>query len=237
MTSRKWIIWILFFLALIPWVGSGILGAEKKPAADSSVRWVKVYSIGDEFIGMKKEIRVDDNSVKKLFAKDRPYLRENWRAAVSEKIETAPGAKRIPEGVEKGWIEAKDKNPYARVLQFSEKELIVLIVAPKGIYLWHHFHECLARLRISRNKEIDAIFKVPSLEKTYGAIYKGLKQGDSVEKVKKRLGEPDVTNTFQAVGFETLCYIKEDIIITINAGEIERIDRGVPESIKKKTEK
>src|SRR5262249_19880655 len=127
--------------------------------------------------------------------------------------------------------------PFATVLQFSDKELIALVVEYKGQYLWNQYHECLARLRFPRDRQLDAIFEVTELEKTYGAEHKGLKQGDSVELVLAKLGKPDAVIHYQAASFYKICYFKDDVIISITGQRIERFDFGVPDGIKEEVKK
>jgi hypothetical protein len=209
-----------------------------KAPAPPPVRWVKTSSIDVEIVAMKTELALDAEAAAKLFVKDFPHVREGWEKSVPGKIEEEKNAQAVPESVQKVWIPAKkDEKPYAAILQFSDKELIVVVLEFKGTYLWHQYLECKARLRVARSKEVDALFDVASLEKTYGAEYKGLKQGDSAKDVIKTLGQPDATIGYQAMGLENLCYFKDDVIITINTGRIERFDFGVPDSLKKEVKK
>jgi hypothetical protein len=210
---------------------------EVKAPAPPLVRWVKISSIDVEIVGMKKEIALDAEAAAKLFVKDFPHIGEGWEKKVPGKIEDDKGAQTIPDDIKKVWIPAKDDKPYATVLEFSDKELIVVVMEHKGRYLWHLYYECKARLRVTRSKEVDALFDVASLEKTYGAEHKGLKQGDSAKDVIKTLGEPDARIGYQAAGLENLCYFKDDVIITINTGRIERFDFGVPDSLKEEVKK
>jgi hypothetical protein len=215
----------------VAWCSSG-RGDEQRQGGPEA-RWVTTSSIDFELVWMKKEVALDADTAAKLFTKDFPHLREGWEKQLPGKPENAPGARDVPDGVKKTWIEAKkEEKPYATVFQFSDKELIVLVVIYRGTYLWHSYHECLARLRLARGKEIDALFGVASLEKTYGAQLKGLRQGSSLAEVKKKLGEPDGRIGYQAAGLEKLIYFKDDVIITVTYGQIERFDFGVPESLK-----
>jgi hypothetical protein len=200
-------------------------------------RWVTTRTIDAELVGMKKEIAIDAATASKLFVKDFPHLRDGWEKNVPGKIENASGAQEVPKSVEAVWIKAKDEKPYAAVLQFSDKEVVVLVLVPRGRYLWHHYSECQARLRVPRDKEIDALFNVASLEKTYGAQYKGLRQGDPGQEVKKKLGEPDGRIGYQAAGLEKWVYFKDDVIITMTIDKVERFDFGVPESLKEEIKK
>jgi hypothetical protein len=223
-------------LTLPAWCCSG--RADEQRQAGPQTRWVKTSTIDLELVGMKKETALDADTAAKLFTKGFPHLREGWQKHLPGKPENAPGARDIPDDVKKIWIKAKDEEkPYATVWQFSDKELIVLVVEYKGSYLWHSYHECLARVRLPRTKEIDALFEMASLEKTFGAEYKGLRQGSSLAEVKKKLGEPDGRIGYQAAGLETLIYFKDDVVITMTYGQIERFSFGVPDSLKEEIKK
>ena len=214
-----------------------LVSSEQQRKADPVVRWISTRTVDTELVSMKKEITIDAETAMKVFAKESPYLRENWEKAIPGKIENAKEAQSIPDGVKKIWIESKDKKPHASVLQYSDKELIVVVVMHKGTYLWHQYYECLARLRMPRNKEIDAIFNVASLEKSYGAEYKGLRQGTPEKDVIDKLGKPDGRIGFQAGGYYKLCYFKDDVIVTITYGRIESIETGIPKELKEELNK
>jgi hypothetical protein len=217
--------------ALAAWCSSG-RGDEQRQGGPE-VRWVTTESIDVELVGMKKEMALDADAAAKLFTKDFPHLRDGWEKLLPGKPENAPGARDVPDSVKKAWIEAKEgEKPYASVLQFSDKELIVVVRRPRGRYLWHIYYECLARLRLPRGKDVDDIFEVARLEKTYGAQLKGLRQGSSLAEVKKALGEPDGRIGYQAAGLEKLVYFKDDVVITMTIGRVERFDFGVPDSLK-----
>jgi hypothetical protein len=237
MTTKRLLVGGLFSLALGLFLWNGPVLAGAKPAVTQPARWVHVSSVGEQIVGMKKEITIDAATAANLFIGEFLRVREGWEKKIARKVESAADARSVPEDVKKIWIEARDKTAFAKVVKFSEKELILVVVEHKGTYLYHQYYECKARFRLPRGKKVDALFNVRSLEKTYGTRHKGLQQGDSVAKVTKKLGKPDATISYQPVGFYKLCYFKENVIITVDANLIESIELKVPQSVKDEVKK
>lgn len=205
--------------------------AGEKPAP-MPIHWINVSPVGFQVVGMKKEIALDAATTVKLFVKDFPHLREGWQKNIPAKVEPAANAATIPEVPQGLWTPATDMTPFATVVKFSEKELIVLVLAHKGNYLYYQVSDCLAQFRLPRDKAIDALFNVAALEKTYGAKHKGLKHGDPAAEVTKKLGAPDARISYAPKHFYKLCYFKDNVIITINQNRIESIEFNVPQSLK-----
>jgi hypothetical protein len=141
-------------LVLLGW--PFITSSAEPPAG----RWVRAYSIDFQVVAMKKEIAITAKTASKLFTKAFPHLQENWKKEIPAKVENTKNGGTIPKGVDRIWIKPTETKPYAMTYQFSKKEIVVLVLQHKGTYLWHQYYECLARFRLPRNKNTDAIFKI-----------------------------------------------------------------------------
>ena len=74
---------------------------------------------------------------------------------------------------------------------FDGKRLFISIYRPAGGWLWHNYEEEIVEVMVPRTAELDRIFEVAGLEKTFGATYRGVRQGDSRAKVVEVLGEAE----------------------------------------------
>jgi hypothetical protein len=200
---------------------------EKKPE-----RWVEVVEIGEDICNLKKEIDLTPDQAGKVFQKAFPWLQAEWRDQLPSKFEPAPGAHGLPLPKDR-LLKPHDPTPYATVLRFSATQVVVVVLKPEGGELWHGSYDCLACVKVARSAEIDALFGIDGMEKTYGGVHKGLKQGDTEESVVKTLGKPDAVITTQAVGYFDYFYFKDDIVITFLYNRIQKFKSGVPESVKK----
>lgn len=198
-------------------------------------RW-KVCCIGVEIVGMKKEVKISAETARRIFTNGPVNVREGWEKVLIGKIENVSNqrdADSVPDSAAV-WNESTDKRPIAMVVEFSRRELTIILAVRRGNLLWQHFYECKARLCVPRTKEIDEWLDVPELEKRYGAAYKGLKQGDTVGDIKKKLGVPDGIGYFQTGDYYEAYYFQDDVIFLIRGpGEGQPgEDRGVIEELR-----
>ncbi|MCE9533632.1 MAG: hypothetical protein K8T89_21275, partial [Planctomycetes bacterium] len=183
-----------------------------------SERWIDAGDMTyDEICNMKKEMTIDAKMAQKLFKSDYPYLRETWEKEIAEKFEDSDDAKSfnaIRATYGERWAERENEKQVARLIRFSDKEIIVLVLRERGGWISRKIYECSAHFRIPRTGKVDELFCLDQLEKSYGAEFKGLKQGSCVEDVTKALGEHDAEISFQACYYFRYCYFKHDVTIT-----------------------
>lgn len=220
-----------FMLGLVLALAAQVLSADQGEKAPES--WIKVDGIGHEILNMKKEIELTPQQARTILQKEFPCIKADWREQLPARIELAADARPLPLA-QVDVHKAKDTTPFATLLRFSETQAVIVILKPEGSYLWHHYSDCLACLRVSRSSEIDAMFRIKELERTYGAVHKGLKQGSTVDSVVKVLGKPDAEHFTQAFGCFSYYYFKEDIGIAFLNFTVLEITKGVPEFAKER---
>lgn len=199
--------------------------------AEEQERWIDLTDVGFELLGQTNVVELAKDDALKLLVDSETHLSTDWRKQLRHRGVRIPPAVPLPDYV----YPMKDTKPCAQVTSFSPSHLRVMILHERGYYLWHHYYEILVTLSIRRCAELDRLFALQQLESTYGAIYKGLKQGDSAKKVKEVLGEPDKVETSQAVEFFKYSYFKDEIVISFYHG-IRRIDHGAKPKVKKEVE-
>jgi hypothetical protein len=124
------------------------------------------------------------------------------------------------------------RTPCAKIIGFSERQIGVMIVRPRGYHLWHWYSECLATFGIERDPQLDQLFGMTNLVSLYATAYKGVAYGDSTEAVIKALGEPDVIENWQPVGYIGYSYFTNDIAIQFHGFRVKTITHGVPDDLK-----
>jgi hypothetical protein len=208
-------------------------GAAPAPKSDEKPeRWVEVVEVGEEICNLKQEMELTPEQAGKVFRKESPYLKADWRGRLPADVEPAPDARPLPDLTRGLGRRAKDATEHAEVLRFSPSRVVVVVLKEEGSELWHHYFDCLACLRLPRSAEVDGLLGVERLEKTYGAVYKGVKQGDATEAVVEALGKPDAVETSQVVDYFHYDYFKDDRRITFLYGKVQKIVVGVPDSAK-----
>jgi hypothetical protein len=210
---------------------AGENSGSEKPAEQPKEKWYDVRTIGQEIVRQKKEMCLTSQQALKIFRKEKPYFQTDWQAKLKEPVQDAPDATGIPEGALKIMREMKGE-PLAHVIGFSKSEALIMILRPRGNYLWHLYSECLANFKVTRNAQFDALLGISALENTFAFEYKGVGYGDFEKKVSAVLGKPDASETFQAFGYYRLYYFKDDIVIEFQNNLVRVITRGVPEEIK-----
>jgi hypothetical protein len=232
------------FLTLAVVLGCAVSWAEDKKEAKTAeapqkgsknqndiMPWFDLRGIGEEIVEEKKEILLTPKIALELFQKEHPKIKPDWQEKLGQPIEPAPKASKIPEGVLKDMV-MQEGNPYAQILGFSGRFVQVMIVQPKGYYLWHRYSACLANFKIPRDAESDKIFDVAELERIYTFRYKGLGYASSEKEVLKVLGEPDATVTYQPFGYFILYYFKDNVTIRFQDSYVRAITPEVPAEIK-----
>ena len=196
--------------------------------------------VGDEICAEKSPIEITGDQAAQLFLKDASSkLTADWEkhlpAAASQ---PAPGAKPMPHNPEflKEIIPSKNTKPTASVAKFSDKHLIIRISRPAGHYLWHHYYENLATVRVERNATLDKVFDLPGLMNTYASSYKGVQQGDMESHMIEVLGRPDAIRTTQAMSFYFADYEKGAVEIAIWNWQVFRIRRVPLDEIRMRKE-
>jgi len=199
--------------------------STSRPAA----KFFVTEGIGDEVLTEKLPIEISGDQAAHLFRKDaNGKLAADWEKHVpAAASQPALGARPMPSDPKllKEIMPSENAKPTASVAKFSDKHLIIRISKPAGTYLWHHFYENLATVRVERNPTLDKVFDLPGLMDTYASSYKGIEQGDTESHMIKVLGRPDAIQTTQAMAFEFAYYEKGAVEIAIWNGKVFRIRR------------
>ncbi|HMF13153.1 MAG TPA: hypothetical protein VKE94_12640 [Gemmataceae bacterium] len=84
MKTKRWLVGGLS-LALILFLLNGPGRAGEKSRDTSAPRWVRVSSVGEQIVDMKKEIALDAATATKVFVKEFPHLRHGWEKHIPGK--------------------------------------------------------------------------------------------------------------------------------------------------------
>ncbi len=212
-----------------------IESAEKSPGAAQAQKteveqWVDLKHVGEEIFEQKKEILLTPAKALELFQKEDPKFKADWLEKLGQPVELMENAREMPNF--KGMMK-KDGKVFLKVMAFSKHSVQIMILQPKGGYLWHHYEACLANFKIPRNVEIDKLFELEELDRIYSLRVKGIGYGSRPSEVVKVLGKPDGVENFQKVGMFRYYYLNDDLTIFIDEGIARLLTPGVPEWVKK----
>ena len=190
---------------------------------------ISTREIGDELLNQKEIVKVTADQAPLIFAAGPTHLRADWRTHLPEQIGgviNGPGPQSPPSTP--AYSPPKDTEPHAQVTGFTSKILFISIYRPAGNYLWHAYLDEIAHVMVPRTPELDKIFDLPSLESTYGATYKGLRQGDTHTTVIETLGPPEKTEPTQAVNYTHLIYAGGTVRIDMLDNSIQSFHIAAP---------
>ena len=194
-----------------------LLGIGARINADSGPqepeKWYNVCGIGDSICNEMKEILLSPDRAHKIFTKDAPHIKDGWKNELKEQVEPASKTIHFPEKGTFIELPKEARRPYAQVVRFSQRQVVVMILVREGNYLWHQYLECLAAFRILRDPQVDELFGVADLERLYAGRYKGIGSGDSEKAVLKSLGKPDLIEDWQPWGYFRYSYFTDDVMI------------------------
>ena len=211
------------------WTAKPAAGAKPLPPLE---HWYQLETILDRVMELKKEVVIDAGTAAKILGPDRALL-DDWQAHLPAKMANAPDAETVPEAVKRDWRPARgDEKPFFRVLKFSAKDVVVMVLQDQGSYRGRPFEKCLACVRVARSKDVNDLVGLASLAALYERTYKGLKHGDLEGDVQKLLGKSDGTLIYMYFGFYQAFYFKDDIVVTFDCGRILHIETPVPQGIK-----
>lgn len=212
-----------------------LLGTPVSRGADTNTssveKWYDVQGLGAKIYEEKRAVLLPAEAALNMFTKEFPHIKSTWQEELKSPIEAAPKSWPAPTN---GFVPYRGEElmPRAVVTQFSEQHIEVMIQRPIGYYLWHGYAECLGTFRIARDSRVDELFGVTNLVLHYATPYKGIGYGSSREAVIKALGEPDASESYQAMGYFRYSYFKDDIVIQFQNFVVKWIQRGVPAELK-----
>lgn len=223
---------VLLLLPCVLLLGQGsLINADAGPREPE--KWHDVRRIGDSICDEKKEILLSPDKARQMFTKDPPHIKDAWQNELEERVEPAPKTVHLPERSTFLELPEKMRRPYAEVVRFSQRQVVVMVLERRGNYLWHQYLECLAAFRMPRDPQVDELFGVDNLDRLYASRCKGIASGDSEKTVLKTLGEPDLVESWQPIGYFRYSYFADDVAIQFQDFRVKTIQHGIPPSLKK----
>ena len=194
--------------------------------------WIDTTTIGDEILHNKIEQEIEPAAALKLLA-EHPQLVDDWQSHLPSPPEPHPQARTLPDDPKfQKLYSPTDRPPATRVTGYSDATVIVKVLRPMGGYLWHHYFDCLATLRIPRTPKVDRALNLAALESTFGREVDGIRQGTPPKTVRDVLGEPAAQRTTQAVGFYFWYYPERNLTVVFQGSRVKELrvgTEGIPE--------
>lgn len=204
------------------------------PATHPAPRTIKTVDMSLTIYDAKRPQSITIDQAARLFGNPDHSLPDQWTTIVVPVDENAPDALRY-QPLPSGGLPPKDGDREIwSVTQFDPDHAIVMILKPDGNYLWHHRYRCLATFLVPRAPQTDQLLGVDQLQRTHGAVFKGVQQGDSEEHVRRQLGEPASLRHTQAIGLFDWNYPSHGIIVQFQYSRVYLIrplkkDEPLPE--------
>ncbi|MFH1653187.1 MAG: hypothetical protein ABIE74_03935 [Pseudomonadota bacterium] len=186
-------------------------------------KWFTIDDVGFHIVNAPELKSLSSDQSLEYFSEKPPHLSKS----VLSKIKRVSPAKIRGKYKLGKMFSTGDKIIFAEVEKFSHDEVVIKLLQEIGAQRWHHYYYCYRRFLIKREKYIDDIFSLKSMENKFSATYKGVGHGTSMEELKRILGKPDFEYPGQTLQLQEFFYNRPRLYVAIHNFKVYYVKRFI----------